>query len=72
MKILTAILLIGAVAFIVMSIKLTADMFREFGSDKSAEERTAAVKRIRNKMIACYVGAVLLITAAAVVKMIAG
>ncbi len=70
MNILLVILLIGAGALIVLSIKLTADMFRQFGSDKSAEERTAALKKLRNKMIACYAGAAALITAAAVLKIV--
>lgn len=66
MKILIAILLIGAVALIVLSIVLTAKLFKCFGEERIDSE---PVKKYRNKMILCYIGAVLLITAAAAVKL---
>ena len=69
----TAILIIliaGAAVCMGFSVKLTIDMFKQFGSDSPAEERTAAIKKIRNRMIACYAGAALLVTLAALVKLL--
>ena len=66
MKILIAILLIGAVALIVLSIILTTKLFKCFGEERIDSE---PVKKYRNKMICCYAAAVGLITAAAMLKL---
>ncbi len=67
MKIVIIILLACAVALIVLSIILTAKLFRCFGEEQIDSE---PVKRYRTRMIGCYIGAVLLITAAALIKLL--
>ena len=64
------ILIAGAAALIVLSIVFTVKMFSAFSGEKSAGERTAEIKAARVKMIACDAGAALLVTAAALEKLL--
>ncbi|MCD8095899.1 MAG: hypothetical protein LUE12_07205 [Ruminococcus sp.] len=64
MKILIYILLLLAAVVLVYSIAATAKLFKSFGAEKADEQ----LKKYRNRMIAAYVTAVVLITAAAAVK----
>lgn len=72
MEILVYILLALSAAALICSVLLTVNMFKCFtGSVEQDPERTKEdLKKYRNRMILSYAAAVVLITAAAVVKMI--
>lgn len=66
------ILLILAAVCLVYSIYLTVSVFKCFGMENTGrDELKKKLVSYRNKVIASYAGTVVLITAAAVVKVIA-
>lgn len=69
-NILTALLLIAAAAFIVLSVVRMKNLFSVFGSDIPPEQRQDALKKARNKLIVCYAAAAVLVTAAALIKLL--
>lgn len=66
------LLLALSAAAIVFSIAGTVKLFKGFTADNtvSSEERIARLKRYRRKMIVSYAAAMLMITAAALIKLI--
>jgi hypothetical protein len=71
MLIFIYILIAAAVAFLIYSIVLTVNLFKCFGLDAAdPEQNKKRLIKYRNRMILSYIAAVLLITAAAAVKII--
>jgi hypothetical protein len=71
MNLFIYLLIIAAAAFMIYSVVLTVNIYKCFGSDEiSADERKKSLIKYRNRMILSYAAAVLLITAAAAVKII--
>ncbi len=69
-KIIILVMLVGASAAIVYSIVTTVRLFQGFTADNSEtnDERISRLKKYRKKVIISYAAAVILITAAAMVK----
>lgn len=72
MEILVYILLALSAAALICSVLLTVNMFKCFtgSEDHDREKAKEDLKKYRNRMILSYAAAAVMITAAAVVKMI--
>ena len=64
------VLLVGSAAAIAYSFVLTVRLFKSFGTQETNDERIARLRGFKKKVILSYAAAVLMMTAAALVKLL--